>query len=358
VSTRYKKTPNVFLRDNCTGDNPIQVTKNENISEGGVTIVSSQNSPVFQPNGKQLAFSQAEIGLLLFIPVPLGFGTTFWDISDSAPKSAGLLSMNYKGNNEADFIPSSFTWNKGGDKFAVIAAVINKPDNENSSNIFPKEIRVGSDTSNVKDVEFKRVVANNDENTLDFGKVAWIDDNTLVYTRKKVDEEKWDIYVTSIDGNGPSGKLIAEENANETDPAPSQDGKKLAYVRGGQIYSCDLGVTTFTFPERCPNSDVFDFKMCNVERKLMTCSNEHRLTADYTNSGPCFSNDGKYIYFTSDHPHDGGKTDLEIWRMTSDGADLTDVSNNDAKDDNVACSPGLTLSFDRSMRAKVPLGDF
>lgn len=344
VSKRYKNTANVFVTDDCTGDSPIQVTKNEDTSSGGGTILSSQTNPVFRPDGKQLAFSQAEIAILLIIPVPLGFGTTFWNVDGSNVSSDGLLDLNFTGDNGADFLPSSFTWDSSGKKFAVISAIINKKDND-SKNLFPKEIRVGSDVSDLTEDNFKVVVKNNKDNTLDFGKVAWIDDNTLAYSVKDGDG-KWDIAVASVSGeNNPSGNLLADEDKNESDPAPSRDGKKLAFTRGGQIYSCDLGVQTIALPEQCPDTDPFNFKMCTVDHKFMTCTNEVRLTADYDNSGPCFSYDGKYIFFTSNHPHDGGKTDSEIWRMTADGADLTDVSNNDAKDDNVACGPAPEIKF-------------
>lgn len=111
---------------------------------------------------------------------------------------------------------------------------------------------------------------------------------------------------TEIESTHLYSEAIFKENANEGTPAFSKDGKTIIFARGNTGLKGDREVNVdlyiskklgseWTKPEKLPISD--------------------SLAWDGT---PCFSSDGKTLYFSSDRR--GGKGGLDLYRVSMDNS--------------------------------------
>lgn len=121
-----------------------------------------------------------------------------------------------------------------------------------------------------------------------------------------------DIWLTRPDGREP--RNLTPGPAAETDPAWSPDGRRLAFARGGDIWT--VGVED---------------------------GSEVRLTAGPSlEQNPAWSPDGAEIAFDSDR----SGTDLDVWAVRTDGSGVRRLTDHPAADARAAWSPdGKLLVF-------------
>lgn len=148
------------------------------------------------------------------------------------------------------------------------------------------------------------------------------DGNTLVISDQSQTDRKSRIYTLPVTGGKP--KLI-------TELAPSYwhgwspDGKKLAYCA-----------------ERNKEFDIYSIGVDGGKETRLT-------TAQGLDDGPEYSHDGQFIYFNSN------RTGLmQIWRMKQDGAEQTQVFNDEANNWFPHPSPDgkclVFLTYDKSVK--------
>ncbi len=118
--------------------------------------------------------------------------------------------------------------------------------------------------------------------------------------------DQWRLIITDINGKNPH--IISPKNKVYADPAWSPDGKRIVYV---------------SLPDDKPNgaNDDFEIFVADYNDSSLEMENEFRLTNDDLYCfDPCWSNNGKYIAFTTckflSTPFDS-----DIIRIRPDGTD-------------------------------------
>ncbi|HSA59657.1 MAG TPA: DUF4215 domain-containing protein [bacterium] len=384
---------NLFLANDCAGGAaPLQITKNAKES----FIWKFQGGPTFNHDGTKIASDFFGMVMLLIIPVPLGGTTGIYDIVASPPALSYSLDLDANDDGSGDYIPRYLKWSQNGNKFAFLAGQIpvcgnniregyeqcddgnttsgdgcsdlctkeNAPSDEEPSKnqFFVKQIRMGTNPENIGPANSRILVPNNAQGTLDFNEVTWSKDGHLVFSRKDGDE-KYDLYAT--DPSQDLGLTVKIEGINfdgtdETDPSFAVGSDKLLFVRDGDIWSCDFKVSATTvdftmptgFSQSC--SSVMGTQVCfpsgvttsttSIPVKTYRCEHQTQITdrsGEAKDAHPCYSYDGKYIFFASNKPHGSGgaEKDWEIWRINADGSGEYNLTNNTADEDEVACSP-------------------
>lgn len=394
VSDRVGSTAeNVFLANDCTGGpGPLQMTNNAKES----FIWKFQGGPTFNHDGTKVASDFFGMVMLLIIPVPLGGTTGIYDIVAAPPALSYSLDLDANDDGGGDYIPRYLKWSQNGNKFAFLAGQIpvcgnnikegyeqcddgDTESDDGCSNqcmkedgasdegpsknqFFVKQIRMGTNPQNIGTANSRILVPNNAQGTLDFNKVTWSKDGHLVFSRKDGDG-KYDLYATDPSQElGLSIKIegINFNGADETDPSFAVGSDKLLFVRNGDIWSCDFKVSSTTvdftmpsgFSESC--SSVMGTSVCfpsgmttsttSIPVKTYRCEHQTQITdrsGETKDAHPCYSYDGKYIFFASNKAHGSGdaEKDWEIWRVNADGSGDYNLTNNAADEDEVACSP-------------------
>jgi hypothetical protein len=168
-----------------------------------------------------------------------------------------------------------------------------------------------------------------------------------------------DIYVINPDGSGQAN--LTDNSADDSDPANSPDGDKIAFTtdRNGnyEIYTLSATSSDHTRLTANPASD-FQPAFSPDGSKIAFTSNRdgndeiYVMNADGTgqtrltdnaasDSGPAFSPNGSKIAFTSER--DGNK---EVYTMDPDGSTQTNLTHNSANDSQPSFSPdGAKVAF-------------
>ncbi len=111
---------------------------------------------------------------------------------------------------------------------------------------------------------------------------------------------------TEIESTSLYSNSIFKENANEGTPAFSKDGRFIIFARGNTGQKGDNNVNVDLYMSRNNGSG-----WSNPEKLAISDS----LAWD---GSPCFSSDGRTLYFASDRR--GGKGGLDLYRVTMDNA--------------------------------------
>jgi len=185
----------------------------------------------------------------------------------------------------------------------------------------------------------------------------------IVYMAKEKPEGTWQIYSMRSDGSDPT-RLTSNES-NDTLPAWSPDGRKIAFVsdRDGnrEIYVMNADGNEQINLTRNPADDwtptwspdgkyiaFASFRHGDWELYLMDSrgTNPTRLTkSEWTDSHPAWSPDGRRIAFDSNR--DGN---LEIYIVNVDGSTPVRFTHDEATDQNPAWSPDGQELFWESYR--------
>ncbi len=124
--------------------------------------------------------------------------------------------------------------------------------------------------------------------------------------------------IYEIDADGTNAIALTPQGVDNGDPAPSPDGKTIAYVskRTGkaQIYSIQIG---------------------SKDEKQLTGSKD----TEGENYSPVFSKDGKSIFFVSTRNSTATRANFEIYSMDADGKNPKRLSNNPAFDAEISMMP-------------------
>ena len=169
-----------------------------------------------------------------------------------------------------------------------------------------------------------------------------------------------EIYVMNSDGSGQT--RLTDDEANDSDPSWSPDGRRIAFhsSRSGQseihlvyadgsaqAYVTDPGGATNYEPDWSPDGQKIVFTSSagggwNIWTLDIDGSNFNELAStSRVDASPVWSPDGKHIAF--DSRRDGN---IEIYVMNADGSGLTKLTHNEANDRDPTWSPdGRRIAF-------------
>lgn len=137
----------------------------------------------------------------------------------------------------------------------------------------------------------------------------------VVYQSRPDESSPWDIYIMRADGSEQT--RLTDTPSNETLPALSPDGQRIAFVS-----------------DRDGNREIYVMNVDGSEQTNLT----RDAADDWT---PSWSPDGQYIVFSSFR--DGN---WEVYRMAADGSEQRRITHNEHADYSPAWSPdGSTIAF-------------
>ncbi|MEW5872165.1 MAG: DUF4352 domain-containing protein [Chloroflexota bacterium] len=180
----------------------------------------------------------------------------------------------------------------------------------------------------------------------DLGRIAFVSNR----------EGNQDIYVMEPDGSNVTRLTVYK--ADETDPAWSPDGRKIAFTSNRMIYVMNAdgsGIKALTTNESWAFSPAWspDGKYIAYAMGIFGNNDIYVMKADgsgvrnltkhtYNDFAPAWSPDGNKIAFTTNRR---GRS-LEIFVMDANGANLKNITNNEGEDSEPAWSPdGNRIAF-------------
>ena len=191
----------------------------------------------------------------------------------------------------------------------------------------------------------------------DDGQPTWSPDaRRIAFT--SVRDGNWDIYVANADGSGTT--RLTHSPSSDLSPAWSPDGRRIAYVSARESVPRYFPANTEIYAMNADGTDIT--RLTNNKRVARepawspdgrriafssshghAHSSIHVMNVDGSNSkitwgivsggAPAWSPDGRRIVFT-DYPGDGDiiEGDTEIYTISADGSEITQLTDNDYGD--------------------------
>jgi len=258
--------------------------------------------PVWSPNGRWIAFVRG---------VPTSVSDTRTGVSIVRPDGSGLRVLT-----DAPFRERSPTWSPDSRRLAFLGG---SDDGGRGTGAYVVPVAGGPFRSLIRPICPGEA----------FSGLRWGRGGRLLFASRFAPNDE-QVYTVRTDGKGL--RTLAGSCADETDPAWSPDGRRLAYTRGADVYVMDADgshkrrLTDGTSPAWSPDGETIVFSSGSRELRQLYAvpaagGEARRLTTTGSNSDPAWSAAAGRIAFTSVR----GKLP-QVWTMAPDGSDQRQVT--------------------------------